>query len=488
MADLLPLGDDITISSSLDPIYTGESAPLGDTIGEISKILRRVKSVGHQSRSQDCRYPLAPDERGGQHEQARARTGSPVRANSKRRRAIRRVPLTLSFSQFCSELDSHARDNLPHGLYYPPIQLAPIPGQRSLSRGRRWRRDDTPHPSSSARDKDRPRERSNASRGRRHTRSERTLGQEGYSLPSSEATDVVLDTSSYIVKGGFRLHNRQQAREFKFPQSKTQSEPAWYAGDGFSGDEASPQSAFSMAHKAKRRRSRSLSAFGQLSLETQSSVDRNLEGVASSQPYLRGSHRLRGQASETMREVWPTRENFMDSSLDKKPRNVVNEDYSMAEVMSPLNPQTPPSSRPEMRPGMSRKRRASDFENFGKRRRRSASRQSKESPMLYAGGSPVLGSLFGDEEDEEDEEERNEFYEGEYMSASPILGTQLSDNEDEDERTQLYEGVSDESVQQSEANEEPDYILATANDVGTSDFDTEMRDEEDAEDSSDSNE
>ncbi|KAI1291496.1 hypothetical protein F5Y03DRAFT_403241 [Xylaria venustula] len=486
MADLLPLGDDITIPSSLDPIYTGEAAPLGDTIGEISRILRRVKSVGHQSRSQDCRYPLAPGGSDGQDEHARARTGSPVRANSKRRsRVIRRVPSTLSFSQFCSELDSRDRNNLPRGLYYPPIQHAPVPNQRSLSRGRRWLRDDTPHPGASTRDKDRQRERSNVSRGRQYTRRETTPGQAGYTLPFAETDNVVIDSSPYIVKGGFRLYNYQQAREFKFPKSKVQLEPAWYAGDGFSGDEASPQSAFSTAHKGKRRRSRSLSTFGQLSLETESSIDRKLEGVASSQPYLRGSHRLRGQASEMAKEVWPTRENFMDSSLDKQPINAVNEDHSTAEPMPLPNPQTPPSSRLEMGPGMPRKRRASDFENFGKRRRRSASRQSKGPPMLYAGGSPVLGSLFGDEEDEED---RSEFYEGAYMNASPILGTQLIDDEDEDERTQLYEGVSNEEMQQSEAGEEPDSIPATANDADANDDDTEMRDEEDADDSSDSDE
>lgn len=153
-----------------------------------------------------------------------------------------------------------------------------------------------------------------------------------------------------------------------------------------------------------------------------------------------------------MKDLWPTRDDFMEDSVAKQPRKGVIENNSIAESTPPLSPRRPPMPRPRTKQAAPRKRQASDFENFGRRKRKCRSRHSKGSSSSFTGVPQA-----------------NEF--------------QVSDEEHEEERRGLYERGRDESMKQSAANEEPNYVLATANDLEASDNGSEKPGGEDMEDS-----
>ncbi|KAI1420937.1 hypothetical protein F5Y12DRAFT_790776 [Xylaria sp. FL1777] len=451
MAELLSIADVSAIPPSMDPIYTGQSAPLALTAEGIRAILRRAKSAGYQSSSGASRGSVTPDEDDDKNEHARARTNSPTRANSKRRRSAAPITYTeirhrsLSGASvgtpspsLCSELGLYDRNNSSSGISHPSIQYGAASDERSPSRGRTWRREDTPHPGIIRRDRNRQDdERSNISRRRQYRHSEATPEQVGYSPPSSEADDLVLSASSYVTKGEFRLHNYQEPGEFRFPKSRSQPESIWKTGDGFSDDEARPQFVFPMTRKRKRRRSRSLSAFGQLSLYTEAALEHNPEEPTSTRSHLKESYRLWGRVGEMMKDLWPTRENFMEPSVAKKPRNIVTENYSTIESAPPFNPIFSSMSTPKVKQTVQRKRQASDFENFGKRGLRSQSRHRKR---LSSSSTRV--------------QQVNRF--------------QIGDEKHEKEKNGVYERVRDENLQQS-----------MVNNLEASEYDSEELDEED---------
>lgn len=88
MTELISLADLPALPSSMDPLYTGPSAPLALPAAGIRAILRRAKSMSYHGNPQDFRIGLIAGREDDHAEYTRGRTMSPVRANSKRRRSV----------------------------------------------------------------------------------------------------------------------------------------------------------------------------------------------------------------------------------------------------------------------------------------------------------------------------------------------------------------------------------------------------------------
>ncbi|TGJ78829.1 hypothetical protein E0Z10_g9932 [Xylaria hypoxylon] len=235
------------------------------------------------------------------------------------------------------------------------------------------------------------------------------------------------------------LSSKIPYQEFRFPKPASQPEPTWCPGDGFSDDEVKPDFAFLMTGKRKRKRSRSLSAFGQLSLETENTGNDSAAGATSGQLHLRGSHGYGGRARRTeVKDLWPTRENFAEHSIAKKPRNAGVRNHGTIESTPPFNPRCPPMSKPQTKQAMPRKRQVSDFENFGKRKGKPRSCH-REGPSLKS--TPVSQG---------------------YVS-------EVSDEENNEDRGGLYEQAGHESEQQSVADEELEDIRMTVHELESND-------------------
>ncbi|KAI2623710.1 hypothetical protein GGS21DRAFT_494221 [Xylaria nigripes] len=401
MSGLISLAD--VPVTSVDSVYTGSSAPLALMASSIRAILRRTKSMGHLDEMQDSQQPPAVGKDGHEDRHARNRTTSPVAANSRRRRSTAPTDRPRAGNQSSRPLfsDFGRRINLPaprsgsvelgshdHRAFsscsesMSRIQSRAVSKHRSPSRGRTRRRHDTPkigdRRTAETCQLD---QQSNIAKRRYYSRNAvvSSLREQEYSL-SCEVDDLVAEnvTSSYITKGVFRLQNHREEKEFRFPRSKNQPDPVWCAGDGFSEDEVSPKAACDMAgkHRHKRKRSRSLSALGKLTLE-HGDVKRHAVGGTSSQPYPRLPRGSRVAAHCTeVDELWPTKENFTDSSIALQPKSVMTKDHFFISSASLLNPR--PTSRPAMRKVIPRVRLSSEFENFGRRMGRSRSRSGQD--------------------------------------------------------------------------------------------------------------
>ncbi|KAI0466832.1 hypothetical protein F4859DRAFT_518668 [Xylaria cf. heliscus] len=391
MAELIPLGDLPTFPSSIDPVYTGPSAPLAITAPSIRALLRRTKSTSHQIVSQKFPTTTTASQVYDDDRLPRGRTRSLVRANSKRRRSVAPPSRTSTQSRESS--------------------------QRSPSRGRTRRRDATACLGSPRREKTRQYDKgSHVFRPQQQTQSRSPpSGQaEHSSLPHADRP--IKDVSSYITKGAFRLYNYREPELFRFPKSRSQPEHYWQAGDGFSGDEATPGLVLPMTSKHKRKRSRSLSAFGQLSLETENTVGNNVGWVASSQSRLMRLHGPREKAfSAEVNELWPTRENFAESTIAQRRRNIAVENHNRT---TPANSEPGALSNVNVKKAIPLKRMPSGFENLGKRKRRSRS---------FYGRTPSSS----------------------FMRVSPECQDQAGDNKYDEEGNGPYEGMGDESDQES---------------------------------------
>lgn len=274
-----------------------------------------------------------------------------------------------------------------------------------------------------------------------------TSEQEDYSSPPN-SDDTVNSGSSYITKGVFRLYNYREPEEYRPPKSTSEPEPTWRAGDGFSDDEITPNFVFLMTGKNKRKRSRSLSAFGQLSLEAGTVAENGKAGANSSQPY-----RLRGLKRNIRRKIakdlWPTRDNFAEDLVVRKPDIVAIESNNIAQSTPSFNPTLMPLLGPEVKHEILGKRRASDFENF-RRKRRSQSRRDNDGSYLFTATSPQYKYQVSDDGYDEEKGERR---------------GQASD--------------TSEREQQSVPDQQIHYIPETACDYESSDIDSEMLSEYD---------
>ncbi|KAJ8126641.1 hypothetical protein O1611_g6996 [Lasiodiplodia mahajangana] len=437
MSNLASSNDIHTIPSSLDTVYSGSSAPLAQTTVAIRALLRRTKSNGHADNTRHLRKTVGTlSDQEDEDQEARGGPVSPVRANSKRRRSVAPISRSPSEASYGASSTPHRldsvelgstshRDGLSRFTYRDCTVSTPTSGQRSPSRGRTRKRDNTPY-SSNPREVRFPQRdvADDCSRRRRSAHDEMTpVGQAEYPA-SPDVGDFIDGPLPYIRRGVFRLSNHGGPQEFRFPKSKTQPEPFWQSGDGFSGDELAPDFVFLMAGKYKRKRSRSLSAFGQLSVEAENAMDDNATGLTPSQPYKSyGSRRKIHYVG--VKDVWPTRENFAENSVAQKSKA---KDRCTAQSTPPTSPKRRVVSRHVVDQVIPRKRRPSDFENFGRRKRGSQSRHTQHQSLLFTTDSQEHEYQTSDDEYYEGED--NERCEGE-ESESEIERESVANDETE---------------------------------------------------------
>ncbi|KAI1113836.1 hypothetical protein F5Y14DRAFT_201238 [Nemania sp. NC0429] len=390
----MPLAVVPSTSLPMEAIYTSPAASLAAGASGSQAILRRTHSIGSQQLRNEAGEIYARD---GTH--------SPVRANSKRRRSVAsnfcpmigaRHASEFSYSSLCSsprsgsvELGSdNYRSDLYRAVSSTSRQSRPRSGRgRSPSRGRARRRNDVSHHSHPRQDKGCENgTRSNISRPRQHNPVElHTSERQNYSSRPHPDKSANSETS-YITKGVFRLYNYREPGEFRPLKSSSRPKPTWRAGDGFSDDEVAPGFTFITTCRHKRKRSRSLSAFGQLSLEAGIVAENGKLGATSSQQYWLGG-RQRNVRRKIAKDLWPTRDNFTEDLDMEKPGTVEIDDNSIVQPSPSFHPTSIPSSGPEMKQAGLRKRRASDFENF-RNKRRLQSRRSTDKSFIFTTASP----------------------------------------------------------------------------------------------------
>ncbi|KAI0100905.1 hypothetical protein GGR51DRAFT_575207 [Nemania sp. FL0031] len=432
------------VPSSQETVYRGSSGSLASTAVSIQSILRRAKSMCYTGNATQV-------DEGEEEEDRRAKRGpkSFVRANSKRRRSSAPIARSSSEANYGTnsslarlgsvELVSFNHRDAP----IPPTPRAstkstPTPAQRSPSRGRTRRRDDTPYSSNpwGVRYSQDSRRWQYAEGGMTPT------GQAEY-LASSNADGFIDGALPYIRRGVYRLSKPREPKEFRFPKSKSQPELFWKAGDGFSDDELLPDFVLLMAGKNKRKRSRSLSTLGQLSVEAGNDANSNRTEVTISQASQ--AYGLRQKTHHVpVQEVWPTRENFTENSVAKKPKA---KDHRSTQSSFPASPKPSLMSRKDMVEVIPRKRRPSDFENFGKCKRRSQSRHTLHQSLPFTTASQERGYQSSEdeyyEEDDDDDDDglhRRAGYESESEQGGSNIGSvELGEPVDLDEDSQSYE-------------------------------------------------
>lgn len=455
-----------TTSPVVDSIYTRPSTSLAAAASGIHAILQRAHSMGYQHGSQHFKSDDPADQGGHRDRCARERTHSPVRANSKRRRSVASISRPEKGVRHASEFSYSSprsvsielgSDNYPDDSSRvescPRSQSRPASGHRSPSRGRTRRRKDSVHYSYPRQDNDRQNDtRSNISRPRQYKPVEVPTSGGKYHPSPPNSHDTANSGSSYVTKGVFRLYNYQEPEGFRPLKSISQPEQTWRAGDGFSDDEATPDFVFLMTGKHKRKRSRSLSAFGQLSIEAGNVAENGKMGVTSSQP-----HRLRGLQRnvrrKTVKDLWPTRDNFSEDLVVQKPGAVAIKDGNIVQSTPLFSPTPMPSSTLEMKQAKLQKRRASDFENF-RRKRRSQSRRDDENSVVFPTASPEHRYQSSDDGYNEEEggfcgQERDES-EGEQQSATdqqlqyvPGTACNFESSDIDSEMLSEYDGLED---------------------------------------------
>lgn len=213
----------------------------------------------------------------------------------------------------------------------------------------------------------------------------------------------------YEKKGAFRLKRNKANLEFRFPKSLSQPEPLWRAGDGFSSDEAKPNFMFSMTGTHKQKKPRLLLGIGKLQLESEKIAKEDASGrhLKRSKAQHLTEYDMERRRS-VAKDIWPTVENFAEE-LVVRTRNPTVPDNEII-IPSTIPPKPTPVPRPrellKYVPPSSRKRKHSEFENFGRRLQAHVS--------ASAGNLEPRGAHFNQLEIENDEEYEDEEREGEY--------------------------------------------------------------------------
>ncbi|KAI1379541.1 hypothetical protein F4677DRAFT_336033 [Hypoxylon crocopeplum] len=346
-----------TIPSSIDPISTTSTICRPLISGRVDTVLPdRTRSLNADG-------------------EWRGRSASPSRANKKRGRSVASAPggsvggrlLRRNSSTRTTDSDnSHS-----HG--------GAAQKQRSLPRGRSARRatpySDQPE-SRKSRKVDDTHEISSEPTAKRSRSIKRLLkvtkGLERplvAQLPLSGNVESD-EQATYERKGAFRLKSKESKDEFRFPTPKSQPEPLWHAGDGFSGDEAKPGFIFSMTGTHKPTKPQSLPGIGKLQLESAEASKDDPRGSGTSNPKPKSSFqyaikRRRGVA----KDVWPTRKNFAEE-LQMRQRNPTAPDPEKVISSTVPLPSTPePQAREALKyiQSSQRERKPLDFESFGQR-------------------------------------------------------------------------------------------------------------------------
>ncbi|KAK9771225.1 hypothetical protein SCAR479_12090 [Seiridium cardinale] len=174
------------------------------------------------------------------------------------------------------------------------------------------------------------------------------------------------------TNGAFLLRQESESEsdEFRFPVPRSQPEPVWHPGDGFSSDEATPDFVFYVTGQRKRRRPRSLPGLGRLSLgsvgEKGGSIRDAKKRQRTGQPFVsRKAKLLRGAAKDT----WPTYDDFMSSTLPLRPRQPPAQESSG--ILQPSAEDGSPQARNAHKPRTAlkhvakRRKEPLEFQNLG---------------------------------------------------------------------------------------------------------------------------
>ncbi|GAP84720.2 hypothetical protein SAMD00023353_0800160 [Rosellinia necatrix] len=177
-----------------------------------------------------------------------------------------------------------------------------------------------------------------------------------------------------------------------------------------------------------------------------------------------------------VKDLWPTKDNFADSSLVRKPRAISTEHRSSAQPPPPPSLKSIPiSSRIEMVQTIPRKRRVSDFENFGSQKRISLIHHDKDLSISATKLPQEYGYQTGDD-DEVDvlhglvtEESRHQSVvteECEYIPAT-LYGGEENDSGSSQELGWDGSNDQDKRIQNTISDSQPDEISLNGSDLIT---------------------
>ncbi|KAI1877120.1 uncharacterized protein JN550_001192 [Neoarthrinium moseri] len=374
--------EDIQSIGSSDPIVASSPVEIPPTRQQPRGSLRRIKSLPHQWGVSEQSQPEVLSPQGHQ-----VQLGSPVRANSKRRRSAvtttgpqrssswstRHGAITPNRSRSRSLVNESIEEQ--HGM----IQAAwSSPDEPSRGRSRR-RRTATPYPivaETQVESHSSPQISQANSRRRRNARP----GPAAAVLSDMQQFDELLLTMRsnsnqqshhhrHIQKGVFLIREDPELDKFKFPVHRSQAEIMWRPGDGFSGDEAVPGFVFCVTGKHKRG-PKYLPGMESLALGDHfgesgsifASFKRRKVDIYSDFQRMK----LRGAA----KDVWPTYDDFVQSELPERPKRkhppagpktVISDDrHPYASVDTALT--APPRTSTE--PAQGCKRGPPDFRNL----------------------------------------------------------------------------------------------------------------------------
>ncbi|KAI0111461.1 hypothetical protein F4814DRAFT_460714 [Daldinia grandis] len=366
-----------TIPSSMDPILTSSMVYPPLASAGVATLPERTRSLNINDN-----YPSGRDEALDlDNDLATYIPASPVRANVKRRRSVVSAPGDILGRQLSSSLALSYRDNSyrPHddevlGMPHKGTQ-AP---KRTSSANSRSRKRGTSYPEGAD-----PRKRQRVDGGDTLStkptikRTGSTDKSQGVTIPQLPLTGQAgcnenSGQVAYERRGAFRLRKDKGKHEFRFPKPRGQLEPSWRAGDGFSGDEARPNFLFLMTGIHKQRRPELLPGMSKLQLESEVI---NKDGVRGSR--LSGSRVQHSTPSQReiknrrsiAKDVWPTKENFVEELGPQHRKSTTLDNQGAISSRMLTQPTFVTSQNQDMfpyKPLTPRKRKHSDFENFGR--------------------------------------------------------------------------------------------------------------------------
>ncbi|XXG98234.1 hypothetical protein Hte_004557 [Hypoxylon texense] len=449
-----------TMTSSLDPISISPPITRGLTSARVAAVLkRRAKSLNFDDRN----FPALDVFQEG--EETRGRSTSRTRANVKRRRSIASASREASSSRVASRLRGRSNSRSR-----PENPTVPVHTRSSQSRNGA-----TPRASSRGTNPTRRGTTLRSRSVRRATPYPNVVGsrkrsgvdgvgdiKESFNVTKNRADPLLAQLplsgdvethnsdgeATYEKKGAFRLKRNPANLEFRFPKSLSQPEPLWRAGDGFSSDEAKPNFIFSMTGAHKQKRPRPLPGIGKLQLEAEKMAKEDTSGRHAKRSKTRhlteyDMERRRGAA----KDIWPTVENFAEE-LVVRTRNPIVPDHENI-IPSTISPEPTPVPQPrpllEYVPPSSRKRKHSEFENFGRRLQAHGS-MFADSPEPR--GAHINQLDIGNDEEYDDEEKEEEYG---MEEDEPVSETRYGGDDDEDEEYSSY----DESVHGTACSQEP---------------------------------
>ncbi|KAI0847496.1 hypothetical protein F5Y00DRAFT_271047 [Daldinia vernicosa] len=374
-----------TIPSSMDPILTSSMVyqPLVSPVATAALPERtRLLNINGE-------HPSGPDEALNLHsDTARDIPASPIRANVKRRRSIVSAPGDIlgrrlsrrSSPTALSHTDDLYRSRDDEVLRVP--RKGTQPPKQTNSADHRSRKRGTSYPHGAESRKRQKVDGDDTPFSKPIIKRTGSAKSQGVTIPQLPLTGHMecndnSEQVTYERKGAFRIRTNKGNNKFRFPKPRGQPEPPWRAGDGFSGDEARPSFLFFMTSTHKQRSPELLPGMGKLQLESEVTNKGHVRGsrlsgskFQHSTPTQRVIKNRRGIA----KDVWPTKENFVEELGPRHRRSTTLETQgaissNMLTQPTFLTPQN--QGIFSYKPSTLRKRKRSDFENFGRLKERS---------------------------------------------------------------------------------------------------------------------